>query len=72
MANLADHVGLPAHELNLLVLAKTQLAQATGNFGCSDQLLNANRRSSLDVIKRAHIAMLAGIRRGAGWQRIVH
>jgi hypothetical protein len=59
VADLANDVGVAADELDLLIFAEAHFAEAMGDFRRGGQLFDANRHTSLDLIQRAGIRVLA-------------
>jgi len=53
ITNLANQVGLPAHQSNLLLFAKAKFAQTMQDFGWSGDLFDPNGAARDDAAERA-------------------
>ena len=73
VANLANQIGVPAQELDLLLFAKTHFAQAMCNFRCRGELFDPNGHARIDAAQWAEERLRAIFRRrGVVFVRFAH
>jgi len=70
ITNLANDVGLAAHQPNLLLFAKAQFAEAVADFWRSGKLLDTNGRAGDNTTQRAKERLSAASALATGYEPI--